>query len=182
MNALLNGPLLLPTLWGLFSRKIGLGAVWFTIGSGFLAAFLVKFGLSNQGFLTEVALLQPLVDFIASNKRIVDLTVGIVCPFSILVTLEMRAKNEHPGWQRVTNAQRVFQDANPLSSSTLPARMVILSLIVVAFVMAGLALFNGHDTGLLFTFSLTLFGIAGGLHFLVRRTEKNHITPLSAER
>lgn len=182
MNALLNGPLLLPTLWGLFSRKIGLGAVWFTIGSGFLAAFLVKFGLSNQGFLTEVALLQPLVDFIASNKRIVDLTVGIICPFSILVTLEMRAKNEHPGWQRVMNAQRLFQDAIPLSSSTLPARMVILSLIVVAFVMAGLALFNGHDAGLLFTFSLTLFGIAGGLYFFVRRTEKNQNSALSAER
>jgi len=182
MNTLLNGPLLLPTLWGLFSRKIGLRAVWFTIGSVFLAAFLVKFGLSNQGFLTEVALLQPWVDFIAANKRIVDLTVGIVFPFSILVTLEMRTKNEHSGWQRVTNSQRTFQDSTPLRSSTLPARMVILSLIVLAVVMAGLALFNGHDAGLLFTFSITLFGIAGGLYFFVRRTEKNQIPALSPEK
>jgi len=182
MNALLNGPLLLPTLWGLFSRKIGLGAVWFTIGSGFLAAFLVKFGLSNQGFLTEVALLQPLVEFIAANKRIVDLTVGIAFPLSILATLETRSRNDHPGWQQVRKAQRTFQDTLAPNSSTLPARMVILSLIVVAVVMGGLAFFNEHDAGLLLVFSLILFGIAGGLHLLVRRTPKNQINPLSNER
>jgi SSS family solute:Na+ symporter len=181
MNTLLNGPLLLPTLWGLFSRKIGLKAVWFTICSGFLTAFIVKFGLSNNGFLTEVVLLQPLVEFIELNKRIVDLTVGIVFPFAILATLEWRTKNEHPAWQKVMAKKRNFHATPAVKTSTLPVTMVMISLLVIAVVMASLAPFNDQESGLLITFSASLFLIAGGLYLFVKKTARPSIITPSSE-
>lgn len=171
INALLNGPLMLPTLWGLFSRKIGLGAVWTTILAGFLTAFLVKFGLSSGGFLSDIALLQPLIELIEANKRIVDLTAGILLPLIILTTLELRGKGEHPGWQRVMNKEKAFRAAPTLKSSTLPGKMVVVSLAVISAVMIGLALINREESGLLISFSVVLAVIAGTLHALIRGAE-----------
>ncbi len=174
MNTLLNGPLLLPTLWGLFSRRIGLRAVWITILAGFFTAFLVKFGLSNNGFFTEVVALGPLVEFIANNKRIVDLTAGIVFPIAILLFLELMAKREHPGWKRVGAVQSAFDETPTLKSSTLPAKMVAVSLLVIVAVMVGLSVVNREEAGLLVAFALALAGIAGGIFYFVRKSENDN--------
>ena len=172
INALLNGPLMLPTIWGLFSRKIGLGAVWATILAGFLTAFIVKFGLSNEGFLNGVEALRPLVDLIAANNRIVDLIAGIVLPLIILVTLELRSDGEHPGWQRVLAKKQVFRQATTLKSSTLPGKMVVVSLAVIAVVMFVLSFINREESGLLIAFAIVLGCISGAIYIPIRRTEK----------
>ncbi|MDG2255386.1 MAG: hypothetical protein P8L49_10545 [Opitutaceae bacterium] len=172
INALLNGPLMLPTIWGLFSRKIGLGAVWATILAGFLTAFLVKFGLSNEGFLTQVELLRPLVELITANSRIVDLIAGIVLPLIILVTLELRSKGEHPGWQRVMEKKQVFREIPVLKSSNLPGKMVVVSLAVIAVLMLGLSFINREESGLLIVFAIVLSGISGAIYIPIRQAEK----------
>ncbi len=172
INALLNGPLMLPTIWGLFSRKIGLGAVWATILAGFLTAFLVKFGLSNEGFLTQVELLRPLVELITANSRIVDLIAGIVLPLIILVTLELRSKGEHPGWQRVMEKKQVFREIPVLKSSNLPGKMVVVSLAVIAALMLGLSFINREESGLLIVFAIVLSGISGAIYIPIRQAEK----------
>lgn len=172
INALLNGPLMLPTIWGLFSRKIGLGAVWATILAGFLTAFLVKFGLSNEGFLTQVELLRPLVELITAKSRIVDLIAGIVLPLIILVTLELRSKGEHPGWQRVMEKKQVFREIPVLKSSNLPGKMVVVSLAVIAVLMLGLSFINREESGLLIVFAIVLSGISGAIYIPIRQAEK----------
>ncbi|MGY8718903.1 MAG: sodium:solute symporter family transporter, partial [Verrucomicrobiia bacterium] len=60
ITTLITGPLVLPTIWGLFSRKIGMSAVWTTAIVGFLSALVVKFGFSTHGFLVDVSFLSSL--------------------------------------------------------------------------------------------------------------------------
>ena len=173
INILLYGPMLMPTIWGLFSRKIGLKAVWSTVLIGFVAAYIIKFGLSvsRDGFLTEVALLRPLVEWIAAHSRIVDLTAGLVFPFIILLCLELFEKHEHAGWQRVMNTQKTFAELPALKSSTLPGKMVAICLTMLAVVMGVLSVINREEAGILVTLSIVLLAIAGTMNVFLRRAD-----------
>jgi len=163
----------MPTIWGLFSRKIGLKAVWSTVLIGFVAAYIIKFGLSvsRDGFLTEVALLRPLVEWIAAHSRIVDLTAGLIFPFLILVFLELFEKHEHRGWQRVMETRKAFAELPPLESSTLPGKMVAICLAMLAIVMGVLAVINREEAGILIALAIVLSAIAGGMYIFLRRAD-----------
>jgi solute:Na+ symporter, SSS family len=172
ITALIIGPMVLPTIWGLFSRKIGLSAVWVTTGVGFLSAFVVKFGFAAGGFLTDVGFLNFLADWIADNRRVADLCAGIIVPFGVLVFMEILSQKVHPGWVRVEASASEFHEQPDLQSSTLPAVMVTITLVIIAVVMAGLAVFNSHDAGILGSFAVVLLAIASGLFWAIKRTER----------
>ena len=112
------------------------------------------------------------MDLIAANNRIVDLIAGIVLPLIILVTLELRSDGEHPGWQRVLAKKQVFRQATTLKSSTLPGKMVVVSLAVIAVVMFVLSFINREESGLLIAFAIVLGCISGAIYIPIRRTEK----------
>lgn len=172
INTLLAGPMLLPTLWGLFSRKIGLAAVWSTVLVGFVSAFLIKFGLSRDGFLTDVGQLQWLVGWIADNSRIVDLLAGIVVPIVILGAIELSKKGEHAGWQLVMAKRKAFQELPSVKPSTLPGKMVVVSMLVIAAVMGTLAAISDEEASVLLAFSMSVLGIAGVIYFFLYRAER----------
>lgn len=171
INTLLAGPMLLPGLWGMFSRKIGTVSVWFTIASGAMVAYLLKFALAREGFLTEVDSLAPLVDWIAANSRIVDLTAGILFPLLILTVLEFASKKEHPGYARVQEFAKDFHEQPPVKSSTLPARMVAVSLVVVAAVMLVLSVLDPPEAKILGSLAVVLGVLAGIIHWSIKRKE-----------
>jgi Na+/proline symporter len=166
INTLLYGPMLMPTIWGLFSRKIGLKAVWTTVLVGFVAAYLIKFGLSESkgGFLAGVGFLHPLVEWIAEHSRIVDRTAGLVVPFCILLFLEIFGKQEHPGWQRVMETRKTFEESTVAKSSTLPGRMVAICLALLAVLMGVLSVINREETGTLVAVTIVLLTIAGTMY------------------
>lgn len=170
ITTLLTGPLVLPTIWGLFSKKIGMKAVWSTTLIGFVSAAVVKFGISNDGFLTGIAFLQPVVDFVNSHMRITDLMVGILVPFFVLAVLELIEKHEHPGWQRVMESKQTFHETEVAQASTLPAKMVTITLMMIAVVMALLAVFDRESGRVLITFALSLFAVAGTILFFIRKS------------
>ncbi|MDG2168583.1 MAG: hypothetical protein P8L44_11745 [Opitutales bacterium] len=169
INTLLYVPLFLPTVWGFFSKKIGLSAAWVTTAAGFLSAYLVKFALRGDGFLTGIDLLQPVVVWIAENSRVADLMSGIVVPFLILAVLELIGKHEYPGWERAEKVKRHFEEQPAAQVDTLPGKMVALSLVVVAVVMAGLSLINREEAIMLLTLAVLLLALAGVFrHFLLK--------------
>ena len=172
INTLLYVPLFLPSVWGLFSKKIGLTAVWVTTIAGFVAAYLVKFALAQGGFLADVDLLQPLVGWIAENRRIADLLVGVVTPFLILIVLELFEKHEYPGWERAQKAKRAFHEQPVLKTYTLPGKMVAISLAVIAVLMAILSFINREEAGILVTLAIVLSSIGGILFFFLRRADR----------
>ncbi|GAB5561385.1 MAG: hypothetical protein SynsKO_30320 [Synoicihabitans sp.] len=171
INTLLAGPMLLPSLWGMFSRKIGPASVWVTIVSGSIMAYLIKFGLARGGFLTQVDALQPLVLWIAENSRIVDLSAGIIFPLLILIGLELSSKGEHPGWARAEKKAGEFKELPAVISSTLPAKMVMASLGLLAVVMLGLALIDEKEAGILISMSVFLSAVAMLIRYFIRKKE-----------
>ncbi|MGJ8654609.1 MAG: sodium:solute symporter family transporter [Opitutaceae bacterium] len=171
LTTLLTGPLVLPTIWGLFSKKIGIKAVWSTTLIGFLAAVVVKFGLSPDGFLTGITALQGLTEWVASHQRIADLTAGIMVPFFVLVFLEWIEKYEHPGWQRVLDSAKGFHETEAVQSSTLPAKMVMVTLAAIAAMMLVLAAINREESMILLTFSSILLVVAGVIFAVIRKQD-----------
>ena len=172
INTLLYVPLFLPSVWGLISKKIGLKAVWFTTVAGFVSAYIIKFALAKGGFLADVDLLQPLVGWIAENRRIADLLVGVVTPFIILIFLELLGKHEHSGWERAQKAKRAFHEEPAVKVDSLPGKMVAISLVVIAVLMASLSLIDREQAGILVTLAFVLFAIAGVLTVFLRRADK----------
>lgn len=173
ITTLMTGPLILPTIWGLFSRKLGLGAVWVTTSIGFVAAFIVKFGFCEGGLLVGVEWLYPLTEWVGAHARIADLTVGVVTPFIVLCALELFAKEQHPGWERVVKVSREFQELPPVKSSTLPAVMVAVTLTLIAVMMSVLAFVNKAEFRILITFAAVLYLIASGIGVAVRAKRLN---------
>lgn len=172
INTLLAGPMLLPTLWGMFSRKIGARTVWSTIVAGAIVAYIIKFALARGGFLTDVDALQSLVEWIAANSRIVDLTAGIIFPLMILTVIEFTGKTQHPGWERAEASQKSFRELPAVKSSTLPAKMVSISLAVISALMIVLAIIDREEAGVLLGLAVVLAGIAGGTQWVIHRKDK----------
>ncbi|MFD2256016.1 Na+:solute symporter [Luteolibacter algae] len=169
ITTLLTGPLVLPTIWGLFSRKIGLREVWITTFLSFLALIVLKFGLSQTGFLSGITALEPLITLVSDHIRLADLTSGIAVPFLILCILEVFTKSEHPGWQRVMASKASYQELPPVEASTMPAKMVAVTLAIVAAVMAALAMIDKAEGKILLIFSAVLLGISGVTFATVRK-------------
>lgn len=172
LTTLLTGPLALPTIWGLFSRKIGMKAVWATTFIGFIAAAIVKFGLTTNGFLSEIDLFQPLIQWIQPYMRIADLTAGIIIPILVLFVLELTEKEVHPGYQRIQASIRSFAETKEVQTSTMPAKMIAITLIMIALVMGVLAFVSPGEGSILLSFSGILLLIAGIVFLLIRQTAK----------
>jgi len=172
INTLLYVPLFLPSVWGLFSKKIGLKAVWVTTIAGFLTAYIVRFAMARGGFLTEVESLQSIVGWISENSRIADMLAGIVTPFSILIGLEVFEKQENSGWERAMSAKRAFHEMPVAKTYTLPGKMVAVSLAVIAILMGGLSAINREEAGILITLAIVLVAIAGILYWFLKRADR----------
>lgn len=171
-TTLLTGPLVLPTIWGMFSKKIGVKAVWGATLFGFIAAVIVKFGLSEAGFLTNISVLQPISDWVTAHQRIADLTSGIMTPLVALAILEVMAKTEHPGWARAMDSMRSFHESRELDSSDMPAKMVAITLAAIGSVMWVLAVFDPTARWTLLGFGAILFAISAVVFFASRRVAR----------
>lgn len=172
INTMLYVPLLLPTVWGLFSRKIGLRAAWVTTIAGFATSFLVKFALARNGMLSGFELLQPLISWISDNSRIADILAGIVSPIIILTALELIEKKEYPGWERAMNARRTFHETPDPEPPTLPGKMVAVSLAAIGVMMILLAVIDRNDRGLILIFAVTLLSVAAVIHSCMIRMKR----------
>lgn len=166
--AIFSGPLMLPTIWGLFSKRIGLGSAWLATAGGIVVAFAVKFGFGAGGWLEGWAWLAPVVELVQTNARVTDLVVGSLVPLLILGVAEALERKVHPGWDRVS-AKRTIQLSVPvLKASTLPALMCGWGVTAVALLMAVLAVINREDVGILGGFAAALAVIGSAVLFASR--------------
>lgn len=88
---LVISPLFIPSVWGLFSKRIGQKAIWWSMIPTFLVAILIKTGWIFK-------------DFIAQHAAFIDAFIGLVLPVTILSIIELILwkKGEDPGWARLT--------------------------------------------------------------------------------
>lgn len=163
--AIFSGPLMLPTIWGLFSKRIGLGTAWLATAGGIVVAFAVKFGFGAGGWFEAWTWLAPVVELVQANARVTDLVVGSFVPLIILAVAELMERKVHPGWVRVSTKQASQLGVPELKASTLPALMCGWGVTAVAFIMAVLALINRGDVVILGGFAAVLAAIGGLILF-----------------
>ena len=88
---LVISPLFIPSLWGLYSRRIGQRSVFVAMGITFAAAILVKTGWVAGGLAGR-------------HPEFVDAFIGLVFPVAILAAIELcsRRRPDDAGWNRLS--------------------------------------------------------------------------------
>ncbi|MEO0793856.1 MAG: sodium:solute symporter family protein [Verrucomicrobiota bacterium] len=148
IGSLVGSSILLPTLWALFSKRVGQEVVWWTLGGGIVAGSLYKFGFGEGGWFSNVEALAGLSRFVAANPRESDLLVGVLVPLAILVVAELRARGVASGWDRLQEATtQAKQMAGPgvPSSTRLPLQILVWSLGLLGGMMFVLILFSPDE-------------------------------------
>jgi len=155
------GPLLAPTIWGLFSRRVDIKAIWIPAGISFAIGMVVKVGLAPEGPLVAEGT-EGVSEWIQANGTTVDLVIGIVVPIVVLFLLQYLAKSAADGWNRVDRLIQQTQDSGvERRASDLPAMIVSGSLAACAALMFALMVWNQKERALLGGFGVVLLVISG---------------------
>ncbi|QNN25208.1 Na+:solute symporter [Planctomycetales bacterium ZRK34] len=153
ITSLLVGPLMAPTLWGLFFRRINAKAVFITSGVCFAAGFLVKYGIQSQ-WLTD-------------HAKTMDILLGVALPVVVLEIIRALGRSTSAGWQRVENFETAERAAAvKTTANRLPAIVVAWAMGLCGLLMAGLAINDPEDRGLLALFAITLWALAATVYGL----------------
>lgn len=167
-TGMLSGPLLLPTIWGLFSRKIGLGTAWLVTLVSAVIGVVVKFGFGEGGWFVAVDALGFITHLAQLNPRMTEIIVGISVPLALLIIAELMEKRTSPGWNRIEERRRIEKDAPPVFPSKLPARLCGWAVLVLGLLIGSIAIVQHQDAAILLTFALFLVVLAGVILFFSR--------------
>ncbi len=159
-TGMLTGPLLLPSIWGLFSAKIGLATAWTVTLISAIIGLVVKFGFDAGGWFDEWEWLSSFSWAAQLNPRLTEIIVGTAVPLLLLVVAELSIKTQAPGWARIEEKRRQQREAVPTLPSTLPARLCAWSVAALAVLIAAIAIIDRRDATILLGFAGVLMAIA----------------------
>jgi len=163
ITSLIVGPLLLPLIWALFSRRITARDLLLTVIICCGVGLWVRFGLSGRTGFNALPGIAELAAFARAQPRSMEVIVGVVLPALILTVAEWRRRTVAPGairFRALVAAQSTAALLPAISATTTsPLRVVGWSLGACALVMLLLALTATQDRGLL----LVCSGILGAL-------------------
>jgi solute:Na+ symporter, SSS family len=174
LTASLVIPLVLPTIWGLFSKKVGLMAAWTTTLLGVTCSLVVKFGFQGtNAWFSNIGWAEGFVTLVSRNTAVSDWMVGLTVPLVTLIVFQVTAKGEDPGSRRV--AEHVIErvEDRPVKASSLPGKIVGWALIVLAVLFFGLIPFGDGKGGVVAIFAVMLLAAGGVTLFAIRRSGKS---------
>jgi len=175
ITSLMVGPLLAPTIWGLFSRRIGIRAIWTTVGVSFVLGLIFIMGLGKSGLLVSERT-SKLADWVQANGTTVDLIVGVVVPVLMLSVMHYWRGDTSAGWLRVQKqVSDVIAEGKVTVASALPALIVGACLGCCALLMFALIPFNESGHGILEIFGGVLLGISGSIFLMVHLQKRRGI-------
>jgi Na+/proline symporter len=159
----LLGPLMLPTVWGLYSRHVGPWAVWATLIVCTPTAIVVKCMpalIHRFAFLEALAPLAAAMDWIKTNPRLVDGFLGLILPIAILVVVEIVARQKgkiNAGWERMATAiSNQAERAPVVVVSRLPAQVVAVTFGMLTVLMVAAMVYASEHRTTLMAFSALL--------------------------
>ena len=157
ITALVVTPLLAPTIWGLFHRGVTQAAVWITVvvcfAAGAAATFIWPEALAGWG-------------------KTPDILIGVGLPVLLMALIGLVQRGRSAGWQRIealTAREEAEEQRRPLVPDRAPAYIVAGALAACGALMAALAFIDETDRGLIATFAVMLFLLAGGIVALAVR-------------
>src|SRR5699024_5125696 len=155
--AMLTGPLVLPTIWGLFSRKITLSTAWTVTILGILGGVFVKLGFREGGWWEGIGFLAATTQLLQANEHITEIVMGTIFSLLLLVIAELLAENTSSGWHRVVSSRNRQRQQPVGESSIFPARLCGWSVCVIALLMTIIAFFNSEEAIIIGAFAFVMF-------------------------
>lgn len=167
-TAMLTGPIVLPPIWGLFSKKIGLGTAFSVTIISIVAGLFFRFGFREGGMIDETGILSGIAQLLQGNERITEIVMGTLFPLTLLSLSEFFIKNQHPGWLKVASASdRYRTEVVKPKASTLPAKLFGWSILILAVIMAVIAVINDQETAIIAIFALVLLAVGSGILWFI---------------
>jgi len=128
-------PLLLPTIWGLLSRKVGVSAVWLTAAISFLFGGTVQIALAIAGKGVVPTGWEPTLRWVRDNGRAADMLAGVVVPVLVMIGCEFFARRSDEGWNRIASRPEPPDAAATGTWTRLPARITGWSVVACGALM-----------------------------------------------
>lgn len=179
VTSLIVGPLLAPSIWGLFSKRIKTSAVWIVALLCFGLGVFVEFGLVPGNGFSDSAPLHSVSEWArAFNPRTRQMIIGVGLPLAALLFMELFSRGESPGWQRITRQMKEQIEAKTPITSHLPALVVACSMAYFGILMTVIALVNPEDWKIIAVFAGILYALAVMFFFIYRGKSKS---PLAAD-
>ncbi len=177
INSLLVVPLFAPTLWGLFSKKIGIRDMITVALTSFAIGLALRFGLSANPLILESSSLWTAKAYLAENSKNVEVLAGVVLPILLLIFFEKKRHGVDRGAERVllhSAKEETILSTNdtPASFDPFPARMVLYSLLVIGAWIIVLGLRETEARSLLLSFGIGLAILAGGIQLMIRKLQR----------
>lgn len=176
INSLLVVPLFAPTLWGLFSRKVGLREMLAVALTSFAVAVTLRFGVGGNPWITDGHPLHGLATVISENAKNLEVLVGVVLPVVMLIVIEALKRTRDPAFDRLEEHGRRFRELETAGNRVadgyidpFPLRMVASSLLTLGLWLMVLALKESANEVVFLVFGLTLALLGTGIEVALRR-------------
>ncbi|MEQ8178872.1 MAG: hypothetical protein RIC52_16125 [Amphiplicatus sp.] len=169
------GPLVAPSVFGLFSRRIDANAVWITLGVAIALGVFFKIGLAPSGPFAEGAF-KGLAAWAQANPRETDLVVGLVSPILVLTGMHFLSPATAKGALKID----AFRSEAARRVGKKPAgeagAIVAGALAVSGVVMGVLAVLDTEGRTPLAIFAIVLLALAGaGASFHDRQVQRSRL-------
>lgn len=163
------GPLVAPSIFGLFSRRIDENAVWATLAVAIALGVFFKFGLAPSGPFASGAL-SAVANWTQTHPREADLLVGLVSPILVLTFMHFMSAHEAKGALEIDAYRSKAATRMPRKPAGEAGAIVAGALGASALVMGVLAYLDSEGRTPLAVFALVLAGLAAvGAAFHARR-------------
>ena len=172
INGMLVVPLLAPTLWGVFSKKIGIRHMLIVALTSFGIGMFLRFGmpwLTQEGdalwFVTESVL---------NNKKMVELFNGVLLPVCMLGFYEVNLRARDAGADRLDEQcnDSVAAIAAAEQGGTFdpyPARMVMFSLLMLGGWMLLIGIREPSQRSVLLSVGVVLLTLGIAIEIFIRK-------------
>ncbi len=167
--ALVIGPLMLPTIWGLFSKRIGKRAIWLSVGLGFAVSGAIKFGFRENSWLLTAGDDASMVDWTRANLRAVETTAAVFVPALVLSIEELISRRVNEGWLALQAFTQSSKQRPQSEASELPAKVTAWSLTALSALMGIVCLMNESQQAVLLTLTLVPAAASAILFLTLRK-------------
>ena len=141
---LIISPLFIPSIWGLFSKRIGSSAAWWSMSITYTIAFVIKVGFFD--------------DIVNQHVEFVDAFIGFVVPFATLLIIELALwkKEKDAGWGRLVqiSEEEINDEATEEKNkkagslySSLAINIMMGTYLTIGIIIAILAFVTDADSG-----------------------------------
>ncbi len=174
-TSLLVVPLVAPSVWGFFSRRVDQRAAWLTALCAAALALFLRYLITPAGPLGSVAALRPLRQWAETSGILVDVVVGVGVPMLVLGVYHMLSRRDAPGVARIAAlppappagaSNSVASDAPRIVALTVGASGALLWLTAIAA--------DRNDRLVLLATGAGLAALAALAEWIARRTTRNN--------